>query len=92
MRLDKDILLSLPIPDIKRVEQEKILSSLKEIETRLQHLKSLSDDATLKAGELIHLARKDILKLASMDRLSELQATAESWHDDLSSRIEEALQ
>jgi len=92
LRLDKDILLSLPIPNIKRVEQEKILSSLKEIETRLQYLKSLSDDATLKAGELIHLARKDILKLASMDRLSELQATAESWHDDLSSRIEEALQ
>lgn len=92
LRLDNDILLQLPIPDIDPDSQINTIREIESVERKIQKLKSLSSISDNRSDQLLELAFSDLLALVRKSRISELQKTATSWIDDLNQKAKEALQ
>jgi len=92
LRLDKNVLMSLPLPGIERQKQIKILKKITSIENKINKLQSISFDADVKYDELINLVLSKIMALLDKNIMSYLQKTANAWIETLEANIEETLQ
>lgn len=92
LRLDKDVLLELPLPQIKSNHQETILNEIQEAEAILSRVKSIEEAAHQMADEIVEVALTNVLDLGKDTFLSYLSDMAKIKKQDLSNEAKEALQ
>ena len=92
LRLDKDVLLELPLPKLTTDQQNVILNDLKQAEEKLSHVKSIEIEAQRMAEELVELALENVLNLGEKIYLAELSNMAQIRKRSLLEKVKEALQ
>lgn len=92
LRLDKDILMELPLPKLQTDQQDTILDELRLAEDKFFHVESIEADAHRMADGLVKLALENVLGLSEDSYLSELSETAKATKQKLLKQVKEALQ
>ena len=92
LRLDKDVLLELPLPEIRSDHQRAILNEIQDAEAILSRVKSIEVAANQMADEIVEVALTNVMDLGEDTFLSYLSDMAKMKKQDLSNEAEEALQ
>lgn len=92
LRLDKDVLLELPLPKLPTDQQDEILDELRLAEEKLFRVQLIEPEAHRMADGLVELALDNLIDLRDDSYLSELSETARTIKQKLLKRVKEALQ
>lgn len=92
LRLDKDVLMELPLPKLPTDQQDTILDELRIAEDKLFHVESIEAEAHRMADGLVELALDNVIDLGEESYLSELSETAKAIKQKLLKQVKEALQ
>ena len=92
LRLDKEVLLALPLPDLSVAEQSILLEKIYAIESKIQHLKRLSALAEDQSIMIMQKAMADVLSLSEDEFLKNLESIASVFREELVQKVSEALQ
>lgn len=92
LRLDKDILMNLPLPKLPTDQQDTILNELQMAEDKLLYVESIEAEAHRMADGFVESALDNIIDLREASYLSELSKTAKAIKQKLLKQVKEALQ
>jgi len=92
LRLDKDVLMELPLPKLPTDQQDTILDELRIAEDKLFYVESIEAEAHRMADGLVELALDNVIDLGEDSYLSELSETAKAIKQKLLKQVKEALQ
>lgn len=91
LRLDKDILLNLPLPNLPTDQQDTILGELRLAEEQLSHVESIEANADRLAEGLVEQALENVLDLGDDAYLASLADTAKITKQKILRQVKEAL-
>ena len=91
LRLDKDVLMELPLPKLPTDQQDIVLDELRLAEDKRSQAESIDADAHRMADGLVELALENVIDLSEDSYLAELSNTAEATKQRLLKQVKKAL-
>ncbi len=92
LRLDKDVFMNLPLPDLPTDQQDIILEELQRAEDKLVHVESIEAEAHRMANGLIEQAMDNVIDLGKESYLAELSKNAQTLQQKILKMVKESLQ